>query len=169
MRLWCAGILCLAALLPAGCNEEQKTADANRKKLDTELVNTVNNLQVENAIVTQHTLYPYHFVTGGAGLNDLGRRDLMVLARHYQENPGALNVRRGETDEALYKARVAQVQKRLKEAGVDVGRMTIADGMPGGPGMPSEAIVTVKPKVTGGSSTTGGGSSGRSSSGSITR
>ncbi len=95
MRLWCAGILCLAALLPAGCNEEQKAADTNRKKLDTELVNTVNNIQVENAIVTQHTLYPYHFVTDGAGLNDLGQRDLMVLARHYKEQPGALNVRRG--------------------------------------------------------------------------
>ena len=166
MRLWCAGILCLAAFLPAGCEEEQ-AARENRKNLDVELVNTVNNIQVENAIVTQHTLYPYHFVTDGPGLNDLGQRDLMVLARHYKEQPGALNVRRGETRAALYDARVAQVQKQLKEAGVNLDRMTISDGMPGGPGMPSETILTTTPKVTSGGSTTGSG--GGSSSGSISR
>lgn len=169
MRWWCAGILCSAALLATGCAEEQRTA--NEKKLDVELVNAVNNIQVENAIVAQHTLYPYHFVTDGAGLNDLGRRDLMVLARHYKENPGTLNVRRGETREELYKARIAQVQSRLKEAGVDVGRMTISDGMPGGPGMRSESIVTTKPKITAPDASMGGGSGGYSgsSSGSISR
>lgn len=169
MRLWCAGVICLAGVLLAGCEEEQ-AARKNQKNLDVELVNTLNNIQVENAIVTQHTLYPYHFVTGGAGLNDLGQRDLMVLARHYKEQPGALNVRQSETRAELYSARVAQVQSRLKEAGVDVGRMTISDGMPGGPGMPSEAILTTTPKVTSGDSTTGSGSgSSGSSSGSITR
>jgi hypothetical protein len=168
MRLWCAGLLCLAALLPAGC-EEEHAARVDEKKLDVALVDTVNNIQIENGIVTQHTLFPYHFVTGGAALNDLGQRDLMVLARHYKEQPGALNVRRGETTAALYDARVAQVQKRLKEAGVDVDRMTIADGMPGGPGMPSEAILTTVPKVTSTGSTTGSSGGGGSSSGSITR
>jgi len=166
MRLWCAGIICLAGVLLAGCEEEQ-AASKNQKNLDVELVNTVNNLQVENAIITQHTLYPYHFATDGAGLNDLGQRDLMVLARHFKEHPGVLNVRQGETGAELYSARVAQVQSRLKEAGVDTGRMTISDGMPGGPGMRSEAIVTTTPKTSGGSSTTGSG--GGSSSGSITR
>ena len=75
MRLWCTGIICLAAFLLAGCEEEQKAARVDQKKLDIELVNTLNNIQVENAIITQHTLYPYHFVTDGAGLNDLGERD----------------------------------------------------------------------------------------------
>ena len=169
MRLWCAGILCLAGALLAGCEAEHKATIENRKKLDIELVNTVNNIQVENAIVTQHTLYPYHFVTDGAGLNDLGQRDLMVLARHYQEQPGALNVRQGQASAALYGARVAQVQSRLKEAGVDMGRVTISDGMPGGPGMPSEAIKTTKPKITAPDSSMGGSGSYSGSSGSITR
>jgi hypothetical protein len=165
MRLWCAGILCLAGVLLAGCEEEQ--AVRNEKMLDVEVVNTVNNLQVENALVTQHTLYPYHFVTGGAALNDLGQRDLTVLARHYKEQPGVLNVRQGPAGAALYSARVEQVQSRLKEAGVDLDRMTISDGMPGGPGMPSKAILTTTPKVTGEAYTTGG--MGGSTSGSITR
>jgi hypothetical protein len=161
MRLWCAGIVCLAGLLLAGC-EEQQAADRAESKLDTELVNTVNNLQIENALVTQHTLYPYHFVTDGAALNDLGQRDLAVLARHYKEHPGVLNVRQGPAGAELYSQRVAQVQSRLKEAGVDVDQMTIFDGLPGGRGMPSEEIVTTKPKVptTGSSSTSTGGNSG---------
>jgi hypothetical protein len=169
MRLWCTGVICLAGVLLAGCNEEEKAASKARKNLDIELVNIVNNIQVENAIITQHTLYPYHFVTDGAGLNDLGQRDLMVLARHYQEQPGVLNVRQGETSAALYGARVAQVQSRLKEAGVDVSRMTISDGMPGGPGRPSEAIVTTTPRITSQDSTTSNGSGSSSSSGAITR
>jgi hypothetical protein len=164
MRSWCAGIICLAGVLLAGCQEEQ-ARDQARKNLDVELVNSVNNLQVENAIVTQHTLYPYHFVTGGAGLNDLGQRDLMVLARHFKEHPGTLNVRQGETGPELYRARVAQVQSRLKEAGLDVGRVTIADGTPGGPGTRAEAIVTTTPKITSGSSVMGS----VGSSGAITR
>jgi hypothetical protein len=169
MRLWCTGIICLAGVVLAGCNEEEKAANRDQKNLDIELVNTVNNIQVENAIITQHTLYPYHFVTDGAALNDLGQRDLMVLARHYKEQPGVLNVRQGETRAELYNARVAQVQSRLKEAGVDVSRITISDGMPGGPGMRSEAIVTTTPKITSRDSTTGNGSGSTSSSGSITR
>ncbi len=166
MRLWYTGVICLAGLLLAGCNEEQ-AASKTDKNLDVELVNTLNNLQVENAIITQHTLYPYHFETDGAGLNDLGQRDLAVLAKHFKEHPGVLNVRKGETGAELYTARVAQVQSRLKEAGVDVSRITISDGMPGGPGMPSEALVTTTPRTTGAGSTTG--SRGNSSSGSITR
>ncbi len=166
MKLLHAGIICLACVLIVGC-EDQQAKKQTEKNLDVELVNTVNNLQVENAIITQHTLYPYHFETDGAGLNDLGQRDLMVLAKHFKEQPGVLNVRKGETGAELYTARVAQVQSRLKEAGVDVSRMTISDGMPGGPGMPSEALVTTTPKTTGAGSTSG--SRGSSSSGSITR
>jgi hypothetical protein len=160
------GIICLACVLLAGCEGEQAGNKAE-KNLDVELVNTVNNIQVENAIITQHTLYPYHFVTDGAGLNELGQRDLTVLARHFKEHSGVLNVRKGEAAAELYSARVAQVQSRLKEAGVDVGRVTISDGMPGGPGMPSGRIVTTTPQTSGGSSTSG--SKGGSSSGAITR
>ncbi len=166
MRVWGTGIICLACILLVGCEEKQ--AKQNDKNIDVELVNTVNNIQVENAIVTQHTLFPYHFVTDGAALNDLGQRDLTVLARHYKENPGVLNVRKGKTADELYTARVAQVKTALKDAGVNLDRMAISDGLPGGPGMRAEEMLTTRPKATPGGSM--GGSSGMgSSSGSITK
>jgi hypothetical protein len=131
----------------SGCQEDAKTAAD--KRLDTELVKTLNNIGVENAIITQHTLYPYHFVVGGDGLNELGQRDFAVLARHFAAHPGVLNVRRAEeTPSELYQARVAHVTGRLKEAGVEPERVNISDGMPGGTGLRSEKVVTILQKAT---------------------
>jgi hypothetical protein len=128
--------------MASGCHEDARTAAD--KQFDTKLVPTLNNIHVENAILAQHTLYPYHFVLDGAELNELGQRDFAVLARHFVEHPGLLNVRQGEgIGPDLYKARVAYVTSRLKEAGVEAGRVSVSDGMPGGPGMRSEAVVTI--------------------------
>jgi hypothetical protein len=130
----------------SGCKEDARTtAD---KRLDTELVKTLNNIGVENAIITQHTLYPYHFVVDGDKLNELGQRDFAVLAGHFAEYPGLLNIRQGDgTSAELYKARVAYVTSKLKEAGVEPGRVSVSDGMPGGPGMRSEKVVTILQKT----------------------
>lgn len=137
--------ICLVCGLMSGCEEDARTA-ADRR-LDQELIKTLNNVGVENAIITQHTLYPYHFVVDGEKLNDLGQRDFAVLARHFTEHPGLLNVRQGEgISPDLYKAHVAYVTSRLKDAGIDPARVSISDGMPGGPGLPSERVVTVLQK-----------------------
>ena len=137
--------ICLVCGLLCGCEEDARTA-ADRR-LDQELVKTLNNVGVENAILTQHTLYPYHFVLDGAQLNDLGQRDFAVLARHYTEHPGLLNVRLGDgVSPELYKARVAFVTSRLKDAGIDPARVSISDGMPGGSGLPAERVVTILEK-----------------------
>jgi hypothetical protein len=137
--------ICLVCGLVSGCEEDARTA-ANQR-LDRELVKTLNNIGVENAIITQHTLYPYHFVVDGEKLNDLGQRDFAVLARHFTEHPGLLNVRLGErVSPELYKARVAYATSLLKEAGIDPARVSISDGMPGGPGMPAERVVTILQK-----------------------
>jgi hypothetical protein len=101
---------------------------------------------VENAIIAEHTLYPYHFVPDGDELNELGRRDFSVLARHFTEQTGSLNIRRGTTVPGLYEARVTVVIESLKEAGIDVSRVRLSDGMPGGSGMPSERVVTILQK-----------------------
>jgi hypothetical protein len=131
--------------LLSGCPEDARTA-ADRR-LDQELVKTLNNIGVENAIITQHTLYPYHFVVEGEKLNDLGQRDFAVLARHFTEHPGLLNVRQGEgISPELYKARVTHVTSRLKDAGIDPARVSISDGVPGGPGLPAERVVTILEK-----------------------
>jgi hypothetical protein len=172
MRVCALWMTCLVCGLLAGCAEEATEGKAS-KNLDAELVNTVNNIQVENAIITQHTLYPYHFVTDGAKLNDLGQRDLGVLAQHYKEHPGLLNIRRGEASDALYEARVASVMAGLKEAGVEMSRMSASDTMPGGTGMPSERVVTILQKESEtrsrSTSTTTTGTRGSSSRGMITQ
>ncbi len=154
MRLCWTLAACLLCSLLLGC---QKSASDNGmdKNIDAELVKTLNNIGVENAIITQHTIYPYHFVTDGEQLNDLGRRDLAVLAKHFTENAGTLNVRRGPTPAALYEARVAQVVQGLKQAGVDTARVTVSDEMPGGTGMPSERVVTILRQPSQGATITG--------------
>ncbi len=144
MRLYSTIVICLACSLVIGC-QDQTQSQANQN-LDVELVKTINNVGVENAIITQHTLYPYHFVTDGEKLNELGRRDFAVLARHLAEHPGILNIRRAETGAELYDARVAHVLNALKEAGVETNRVSVSDGMPGGSGMSSERVVTVLQK-----------------------
>lgn len=137
--------ICLVCGMMSGCEEDARTgAD---KRFDKELVRTLNNVAVENAIITQHTLYPYHFVADGEMLNGLGQRDFAVLARHFAEHPGLLNIRQGEgTSPELYKTRVAAVTSRLKEAGIEPGRVSVTDGMPGGPGTRSERVVTILQK-----------------------
>jgi hypothetical protein len=136
----------LGCALASGCEEDARVT-ANRR-LDTELVRTLNNIGIENAILAQHTLYPYHFVVDGEQLNELGQRDFAVLARHFTEHPGLLNVRQGDgIAPELYKARIAYVTSRLKEAGIDPQRMSISDGMPGGSGMRSEQVVTILQKT----------------------
>ncbi len=133
------GIVCS---LLAGCEKQVGKEDAGRK-LDVELVNALNNIGMENAIVSQHTLYPYHFVPDGETLNKLGQRDLAVLARHFQNYPGSLNIRRGDTPAELYDARVAYAVQQLKQAGVKTDRLSVSDGMPGGTGVPSERVVMI--------------------------
>ena len=167
MRWYGVLAICLIGSLSVGCQENLNESQGDRN-LDVELVNTLNNLGVENAVVAQHTLYPYHFVTDGEELNELGRRDLSVLARHFTAHEGTLNVRRGETAPELYQARLTHVIEALKKAGVDTARMVVADGMPGGDGMASERVVTIMEKgfEGGGSAQT---TSSTSSTGMMTR
>jgi hypothetical protein len=164
MRRYGVLAVCLVCSLGGGCQENLHESQGDRN-LDVELVNTLNDLGVENAVVAQHTLYPYHFAANGEELNELGHRDLAVLARHFAKHEGTLNVRRGETAPELYEARLTYIIEELKNAGVDTGRMVIADGMPGGPGMPSERVVTIMKKAA----ETSGSAQSTSYSGTITR
>jgi hypothetical protein len=147
MRLYgVIGIGLLAACV-AGCHSNA-AKPAGETNLDAALVKTINNIGVENAIISQHTLYAYHFVADGAELNELGSRDLAVLARHFSKHPGALNIQRGQADEKLYQARISHVMSGLKKAGVDADNMRLTDGVPGGDGMSSERVVTILKKET---------------------
>ena len=126
----------------------------------------IQSASLNQAIRVQHTLYPYHFETGSAELNDLGARDLRVLAEHFKDHPGELNVRRGDASQSLYESRVAKVQARLAQAGVKGGKVAIKDGAPGGQGMPSERLIVIlKEKMSAGGVKSTGGTSTSSSSG----
>lgn len=117
----------------------------------------IQNASMNNAIIAQHTLYPYHFAAGSAELNELGVRDLDVLVAHFLNAAGDLNVRRGETPQALYEARVRTVLEKLAAAGVPSRSVAVKDGLPGGEGIASERVVEIlKGKMSKGTWTTSG-------------
>lgn len=129
-------------IIGIGCDDPDPNP-VNKSQINAELIGAMNDIAMENAIITQHTLYPYHFVNNSDKLNDLGQRDLAVLANHFKQNPGQLNVRQDGTVEQLYQARIAFVAEQLKkDMGVD-SDIKIADGMPGGSGMSSESVLEI--------------------------
>jgi len=119
--------------LLVGCYETVEKSPETM--VNTTLINSLNDMAMENAIISQHTLFPYHFIENAAELNELGQRDLAIIAKHFIEHPGCLNIRQNNIQADLYEARVRVVRDKLKEAGVNAERINIADGMPGGSGM----------------------------------
>ncbi len=135
--------LLLIWVLVCGCEEGPKPQPIDERAVNTELINTFNDISMENAIVAQHTLYPYHFIIDGNQLNELGQRDLSILAAHFKDYPGQLNIRRDDATEELYQARVTHIVDQLTGAGVDAKLISISDGMPGGDGMASEQVIYI--------------------------
>jgi len=151
---------CCAFMVGCAPNEQKSQ---NQVLIDSELVNALNDTAIQNAIVSQHTLYPYHFMENGTELNELGRHDFAVLTKYFVEHPGSLNIRRGDVPADLYEARVNMIVEHWKKAGIKMERVHISDGMPGGPGMPSEKVVKIlanfDKSATGESSAAGAGAS----------
>ena len=54
--------LVLMSFLIWSCEETMQREPVNKSLVNTELINTLNDMAMENAIVSQHTLYPYHFI-----------------------------------------------------------------------------------------------------------
>jgi hypothetical protein len=136
-------------VLATGCTPAEHRRDHPlAENMDTQAVNAVlinsfTDSAINEAIISQHTLYPYQFETGGATLNELGRRDLKVLAAHFKDNPGQLNVRRGDAAQALYDARVNAVTSALAEGGVVKGRVSIVNSLPGGEGAYADRVLKI--------------------------
>ena len=143
----------LFCVLTFGCQEEAAENPDNHL-INSQLVNTYNDIAIQNAIVSQHTLFPYHFVENGAELNELGQKDLAVLTNHFMRYSGHLNIRKQNTPGDLYNARVNMVRERLQQAGIAMKRISISDGMPGGSGMTSERVLVILEKASEGASTT---------------
>ena len=127
----------------AGCQLEEQYSEDENARLNAWLVNMYVDIGIENAILRQHTLYPYHFVANSGQLNELGKRDLLILAGHYRENPGELNINQGGAADPLYKQRIETCVELLVQAGVDASRVQVDDGLPGGEGMSSRRVVRI--------------------------
>lgn len=133
------------AAATAGCANQYGTAPIHddRGMYNTWTIQTVNDGAVRNAIIAQHTLYPYHFNEYGSDLNELGQRDVQVLAAHYKRYAGPVNVRRGPEADGVYQARVKTVVDALKAGGVSEGSIKVADGMAGGEGMGADRVIKI--------------------------
>lgn len=141
------GVVGLISALYCGCccPEEHR---AGRTGMDQDRVNRaiVENYYdrlIAQAIVSQHTLYPYHFVDNSGNLSALGHGDLSILIAHLQEHPGPVSVQQGSADRSLYQARRQTVRDRLAEAGLSPDAAVLTDRLPGGDGMPSTAVLEI--------------------------
>ncbi len=130
----------LAAM--AGCDGDTGVANDN-SATNAWLVRSYSDDAIKNAIIVQHTLYPYHFIDDSAELNALGKHDLAVLAEHFNKYAGRLNIRRGSESAELYAVRLEAIVETLKQGGVVDKPISISDGLPGGEGMGSERVVEI--------------------------
>ena len=135
--------LCLAVL--AGCSTgKSHSSRVEASRIDSGTLSTAYTEEAsENAVLRQRTIYPYHFVNGTPRLNDLGRREMSILARHYRFQPGAINVVSGDIHQDLYNARIEAVRAVLIDVGVEESLITIVDNPPGGDGMLSVEIMKI--------------------------
>lgn len=125
----------------------------SQRATNTAIIQGYEAEQITDAIIRQHTLYPYHFVENSATFNELGWRDVRVLSAHFVSYPGPLNLRKGETPEVLYKARVKAVVDAMTTAGVKADRIKVTDGLPGGDGLSSDRVVQILEKMASDTST----------------
>jgi hypothetical protein len=134
---------CLGLFAAVGCENVPPPVHDERRPFNLWVVQSLDDESIANAVITQHTLYPYHFARGGTALNDLGKRDVRILARHFNEYAGELNMRRGRENDASYVARIAAVQAELGKHGVTADRVRVVDGMPGGDGVASDRAIEI--------------------------
>jgi uncharacterized membrane protein YgcG len=113
-----------------------------QERTDMAIVDAIADSGIRSAIVTQHTLFPYHFAPDSEALNELGQGELAVLISHLRTvGGGQLNVRAGDAPEPLYTARVRYVRDMIRRGGVDPAAVKIADAAPGGEGAPTGQVL----------------------------
>lgn len=145
MRSMIVVMTAVMALTLGACKStvSKQWPNQRRQVMNSWAVNEYHQDSIEAGIISQHTLYPYHFVANGDALNELGARDVSVLADHYRDNPGALNVRRGGTSSELYQARIDMVTAMLVQRGVDTDRVRMGNGQAGGDGLASDRVLYI--------------------------
>jgi hypothetical protein len=82
--LKCMTALALIVGYCTGCTYPGVNAP-DRSATNTAIVYGRYDTQTENAVISQRTLYPYHFSPDSPKLAKIGDRDLGILARHFKE------------------------------------------------------------------------------------
>ena len=135
---------CVLMLAAIGCAPQAQEDEYElRTSLNAAMVSMYAVQAVDQAIIRQHTLFPYHFRAGTAELNGLGHRDIGVLTRYYGDGGGHLNVRRGDASDQLYAARVDAVLEAIARHGIDREQITTSDDLPGGDGLASSHVSVI--------------------------
>lgn len=137
------GLICVLFL--GGCQEE-RMSDPNaidKSQVNRAILESYSDLAIQNAIITQSTLYSYHFVNNSAQLNTLGKRDLGVLIQHFVNNPGQLSIQQGNVSNELYQQRQKMVYDALLAGGIPKSQIVITQDMPGGSGMSSNEVIEI--------------------------
>ena len=137
--------LCPIGLL--GC-ESTESHHYTERELHARIIESISDTGINNAIITQSTLFPYHFIHDAPELNELGQRDLGVLARHFMDRSGTLSVRQGSARRDLYNARTTSVREFLIASGVDTARIQFTDTPPRGQGISSERVIQIAERET---------------------
>lgn len=140
MRLRILELHCLLACLAAGCSTPS-TSETQETFGRAWIGDAFHRASIDRAILTQRTLYPFHFHAETAELNALGRQDLEVLAEHLVEHPGTVHLHRGAASDALFTERADAVALALVEAGVQPGDVRIGENAPGGPGIAGPRVI----------------------------
>jgi hypothetical protein len=139
-------MLCsMSTLLTAGCTNHygMMPIQDDRGAYNAWTIETAFDSSARSAIITQRTLYPYHFVPDSPDLNELGRHDVEILAARLARRGGELSIRQGEEPDGLYEARMATVMMELSAAGVDPAAIRLGDEFPRGEGMRADQIIHI--------------------------
>jgi outer membrane protein OmpA-like peptidoglycan-associated protein len=79
-----------AVLAAAGCtsvgNEYVYQDPIDQRETNRAMLQDFEAEQAVNGVVRQKTVFPYHFRADSPALNELGERDLAILAQHYKDN-----------------------------------------------------------------------------------
>ncbi|MGB7159406.1 MAG: hypothetical protein WBD40_15165 [Tepidisphaeraceae bacterium] len=137
------------AALAAGCasgpeRQEQPDTIAHippERTLNADIVEMSLSQQVRDGAAIGRTIYPHHFVIGGAELNLIGERQLDALLPREADRKVEINVLRGDTPEDLYHARLDVLRKRSLAVGHAADRIAFVDELPDGDGISSERVL----------------------------
>ena len=143
IRLLCASAILAAMSILGGCQDAISMDPESDAALDISLAESARSRPIKEAVIAHHVLYPYHFVSNAAELNELGLRDVAIMAEHFSNHPGSINIRRQDMPAALFQARVEAVCQALGKDNVDIKRIVIEDTLPAGDGMDSQRVLRI--------------------------